>query len=163
MISEGVFIVIHELYKQGNSIRAIAKLLKMDRKTVRRKLETIVKKPIQRTVKTESKLDPYKAYVLEFISKSSDRMPWSVIMDDIVDMGYSGSRSILQTFLTKEYKARKINNDPVVRFETAPGVQMQVDWTTIRSGKNPIYAFVAVLGFSRYTFIYFVDNILCFY
>lgn len=158
MISEGVFIVIHELHKQGNSIRAIARLLKMDRKTVKRKLENVINKAIKRTVKTESKLEPYKEYIVEFICKSSDRMPWSVIMDDIVDMGYNGSRSILQRFLTKEYKARKINNDPVVRFETAPGVQMQVDWTTIRSGKNPIYAFVAVLGFSRYTFIYFVDN-----
>ena len=42
MISEGIFIVIHELYKQGNSIRAIARLLKMDRKTVKRKLENVI-------------------------------------------------------------------------------------------------------------------------
>ena len=38
MISEGIFIVIHELYKQGNSIRAIARLLKMDRKNRERKI-----------------------------------------------------------------------------------------------------------------------------
>lgn len=158
MISEGVFIVIHELYKQGNSIRAIAKLLNLDRKTVRRKLLNTNNEPVKRSILSVSKLEPYKKHILEFIGKSSDRIPWSVIMDDIVDLGYTGSRSILQIFLTKEYKARKINNDPVVRFETAPGMQMQVDWTTIRSGKNPIYAFVAVLGFSRYTFVYFVDN-----
>lgn len=49
-------------------------------------------------------------------------------------------------------------DDPVVRFETISGEQMQVDWTTIRNGKNPIYAFVATLGYSRYTFVCFVDN-----
>ena len=67
MISEGIFIVIHELYKQGNSIRAIARLLKMDRKTVKRKLENVINKPIKRAVKTESKLEPYKEYIVEFI------------------------------------------------------------------------------------------------
>ena len=33
----------------------------------------------------------------------------------------------------------------IIRFETDPGEQSQVDWTTIRSGRNPIYAFVIIL------------------
>ena len=76
-------------------------------------------------------------------------------------MGYTGGRSILQEFLTNYYKQHKLNEtakDPVVRFETEIAVQMQVDWTTIRSGKSPIYAFVSTLGYSRYTFVYFTDN-----
>ena len=73
-------------------------------------------------------------------------------------MGYEGSRSLLQEYLTKLYKDKNLDKDPVVRFETEPGKQMQVDWTTIRWGKNPIYAFVATLGYSRHTFVYFTNN-----
>jgi len=38
---------------------------------------------------------------------------------------------------------------PVVRFETAPGEQMQVDWVEFRQGADPLYAFCATLGPSR--------------
>ncbi len=159
MISKGDFLVIHELKSKGYSIRAIARMLEIDRKTVTRKLNQEDHTPVKRSVtRTESKLDPYKNHIVEFISKSSDRIPYSVILDDIIEMGYSGSKTILQDFLTKEYETRRIINDPVVRFETLPGVQMQIDWTTIKSGKTPIYAFVAVLGYSRRTFVHFVDN-----
>lgn len=64
----------------------------------------------------------------------------------------------MQDFLTQEYSRRAIDKDPVVRFETKPVEQMQVDWTTMRSGKNPIYGFVATMGYSRYTFTCFTDN-----
>ena len=49
--------------------------------------------------------------------------------------------------------------DPMVRFETAPGEQMQVDWVEFRKGKNPLYAFCATLGFSRVSFVEFVTDI----
>ena len=37
--------------------------------------------------------------------------------------------------------------DPVVRFETAPGPQLQVDWVEFK--RERLSAFVATLGFSR--------------
>lgn len=158
MISKGEHIVIHELYAKGYSIRAIARILKIDRKTISRRLKETDYTKVERTFKGVSKLDPYKEYILEFISKSSERIPSSVILEDIAQQGYEGGRSILQEFLKQAYAKRQIQNDPVVRFETDPGIQMQIDWTTIRKGKKPIYAFVAVLGYSRYTFVCFVDN-----
>jgi hypothetical protein len=37
-------------------------------------------------------------------------------------MGYTGGRSILQNFLKNEYDKKFIHKDPIVRFETDPGV-----------------------------------------
>ncbi|CAN5471209.1 hypothetical protein BH10PSE16_BH10PSE16_04800 [soil metagenome] len=48
--------------------------------------------------------------------------------------------------------------DPVVRFETAPGEQLQVDWVEFRKGANPLYAFCATLGFSRASYVEFVTD-----
>jgi transposase len=36
---------------------------------------------------------------------------------------------------------------------------MQVDWEQMRGGKNPIYAFIAVLGYTRALFVMFIDNL----
>ena len=159
MISKGDYIVIHDLYAQGKSIREIARLLKIDRRTVSKKLQEVEYKGASSRTRTKaSLLEPYKAYILEFINKSKYRIPYSVILEDIQEFGYKGKRTILQEFLTMEYKKLKISNDPVVRFETEPGEQMQVDWTTMRWGKSPIYGFVATMGYSRQTFIYFTNN-----
>lgn len=35
---------------------------------------------------------------------------------------------------------------------------MQVGWGKMRHGKNPLHAFVAVLGYSRMLYIEFTDN-----
>ena len=48
--------------------------------------------------------------------------------------------------------------EPVVRFETAPGEQMQVDWAVIRRGAERLSVFVATLGWSRATYIEFVGD-----
>ena len=48
--------------------------------------------------------------------------------------------------------------DPVVRFETAPGEQLQADFTYVRKGKDPLLAFVATLGYSRATFVRFTRD-----
>lgn len=157
MISKGDYIVIHDLYKKGKSIRAIGRLLKMDPRTVSKYLKQANYSKPSRVV-APSILDPYKNYIREFIGKSKHRIPYSVILEDIRELGYPGGRTILQEFLTGEYRKIKVDNDPIVRFETDPGEQMQVDWTTIRWGKTPIYGFVATMGYSRQTFVYFADN-----
>ena len=161
MISKGCFIVIHELRAKGYSIRKIAKLTNMDRKTVARRLQQTDYAPMaMKIANRQSLLEPYKQHINDFINQSNYRIPYSVILEDIKSQGYTGSRSILQRLLTKLYRAREPLKEPVVRFETNPGEQMQIDWMTVRSGKSPIYAFVAVLGYSRFIFVHFTDNML---
>ena len=82
-------------------------------------------------------------------------IPATVLLREIRERGYEGGISQLKAYLTP-FKATKV--DPVVRFETAPGEQMQADFTTIRRGRFPLKAFVATLGFSRATFIRFTER-----
>lgn len=45
--------------------------------------------------------------------------------------------------------------EPLVRFETLPGQQMQADFTYVRRGREPLLALVATLGYSRASFVNF--------
>jgi transposase len=156
MINEKDFIVMHELYKKGYSIRQIATLLKMDRKTVSKRLAQKELVTIKRD-SGPSKLDEYKEFLSKRIKDVDGRIPSSVLLREIQELGYTGRLRILQDFLQSEYEER-VTTDPVVRFETEPGLQCQVDWTFMRSGSKPIYAFVATLGYSRMSFVYFTED-----
>jgi transposase len=48
--------------------------------------------------------------------------------------------------------------EPLIRFETELGRQMQADFATIRRGKNRLAVFIATLGWSRATFVAFVTD-----
>ena len=48
--------------------------------------------------------------------------------------------------------------EPVVRFETAPGHQMQADWATVGRGSDKLKVFIATLGWSRAAYVEFCDN-----
>jgi transposase len=48
--------------------------------------------------------------------------------------------------------------EPVIRFETMPGEQMQVDWAVIRRGGDRLSVFVATLGWSRAAYVEFATD-----
>lgn len=66
-----------------NSISEIARLTRLDRKTVRKHLKEINLQVSVREVKQPSKLEAFKPYIYEFISKSAYRIPSSIILKDI--------------------------------------------------------------------------------
>lgn len=159
MITYEEFIMIHTLYKQGYSIRAIARITRLDRRTISKRLKEKELKPRKKVV-YKSKLDPFKEYIKKRIADALPRrIPSTVIYREILEMGYEGKVRILQSYMSALYKelAPK-KEEAIVRFETMPGEQAQVDWTQIRRGKNPIYAFVMILGYSRYAYVRFTDN-----
>lgn len=156
MISKEEFSVIHTLYKRGYSIRAISKIVGINRRTVTKRLKDGELKPYNKPIYT-SKLDSYKDYIIKRVQQASpDTIPSSVIYNEIKEYGYDGKLRILQSFLSSLNTPN--NSKEEIRFETKASYQSQVDWTVIRSGKNPIYGFVMVLGFSRMGFVYFTDN-----
>lgn len=160
MITQEEYIVIHTLRTQGHSIRSIARITGIDRRTISKRLKEEEMKPYKER-KYPSKLDPYKPYIdSRLLQALPDRIPSSVILEEITGRGYEGKVRIIQSYLSQWYKhhldAKK--QETIMRFETDPGFQAQVDWTVIRGGKNPIYGFAMILGYSRAPFIYFTDS-----
>jgi len=84
------------------------------------------------------------------------QLPATVLLREIQDLGYDGKITILRDFL--RILRPKQDNEPVVRFETKPGEQMQVDWCQVRRGKYRLTAFVATMGYSRSTYVRFATD-----
>lgn len=158
MITKEELIKIQILHQQGLSQRAIAKKLGISRNTVRRYLSAKMDTPTySKRAPRQSLLDPFKDFLHSRIAQAKPVHLSAVVLHrEIQELGYQGSLSLLRLYLY-EYRG-KPTPEPIVRFETAPGKQMQVDWGQMRGGKHPIHAFIAVLGYSRAMMVVFTDN-----
>lgn len=157
MLTQETLVDIHVLHRQGSSIRAIADELGVSRNTVRRYLRDLTAVPVYPKRQPRAmKLDPYKAYLAERIEAARPHwIPASVLFEEVRERGYEGGISRLRSYVAT-FKASAV--DPVVRFETPPGRQMQVDFTTIARSRVKLKAFVATLGYSRATYVRFSEH-----
>lgn len=62
-------------------------------------------------------------------------IPATVLLRELREAGYEGGISQLKVFLAPHKHAEA---EPLVRFETPPGKQMQADFTVIRRGRAPL-------------------------
>lgn len=155
MISEEERMEITVLAKHGMSIRRIVEATGLSRNTVRRYLrggeDAAVRKPAP---KRPEKLDPFKEYILQRLKAAApDVIPAVVLFREIKARGYDGGLTRVKDFVRGLRPAPK--PDPVVRFETEPGCQMQADWATVGRGDEQLKVFIGTLGWSRATFIRF--------
>lgn len=157
MITNEVYMEIEVLRKHGFSLRRIAAEVGCAVNTVRSHLAAGVKPKYERQKQRQAKLSSYETYLRERQSAAHPLwIPATVLHREIVAQGYQGGMSQLRRFLRSVRPALAI--DPVVRFETTPGEQMQVDWVEFRKGSNPLYAFCATLGYSRASYVEFVTD-----
>jgi len=75
------------------------------------------------------------------------------LFDEIKAAGYGGGYTQLKEFVRRVRPTPPV--DPVVRFETAPGHQAQVDFAEFRLPWGKRYALVVVLGYSRLLWLQF--------
>ena len=140
--------------RQGLPIREIARRMSCSRNTVRRYLREPEAVGYPPRAARPTKLEPFQEYLLERIAAARpDWIPATVLLREIQERGYDGGYSQLKAFVAQQRP--RPADDPVVRFETEPGQQMQADFTIIRRGRDPLLAFVATLGFSRASFVRF--------
>ncbi|WP_425469832.1 MULTISPECIES: IS21 family transposase [Paraburkholderia] len=159
MISYEEYMEIEILRRQGNSLRDIAVETGMAVNTVRKYLAS---GPPQRKARqpVAGKLAPFKTYLQARVEAAKpDWIPATVLKREIEERGYTGGLRRVQDYLQKLRPAAR--PDPVVRFETEPGHQMQMDWIEFRKPGHKLgmlAAFVATLGYSRVSYAEFVTD-----
>jgi transposase len=146
------------LKKHGASIRELARTTGRSRNTVRRYLRegefAVVRKL---GPKRPEKLDLYKDDIIERLKAAApDRIPATVLFREIRARGYDGGETRLKQFVRGLAPAAL--PELVVRFETAPGEQMQADWATVGRGGDKLKVFIATLGWSRTAYVEFCED-----
>lgn len=142
--------------RRGEGVREIARQLDCSRNTVRRYLRDEAARRYGPREPRACKLDEYKGYLCERVEQARPRwIPATVLLREICQRGYAGGISQLKAWLAP---LKKSEPEPLVRFETAPGKQMQADFTYVRRGRDPLLALVATMGYSRASFVKFVAS-----
>lgn len=144
---------IKVLARRGMAVREIVRQTGLSRNTVRRYLRDEQAGRYKQRDARPTKLDPFKSYLMDRVAAARPHwIPATVLLRELREAGYDGGISQLKVFLAE---LKHPCPDPVVRFETAPGKQMQADFTVIRRGRSPLLALVATLGYSRASFVRF--------
>jgi transposase len=157
MLTQENQVEIRVLARLGMGIRAIARELEVSRNTVRRVLRGEAPRRYGPRRPRPTKLDAYTAYICARVQGAGAlRLPAPVLLREIREQGYEGSLTQLKAYLAELRPAKK--EDPLVRFETEPGRQMQVDFVVFKRCGVRLHAFVATLGYSRMSFVRFVAD-----
>lgn len=162
MLKKGEVRMIKKMLKQGLSKSEISRRLGLSRSTIRKyanKPDDYIPVMNQREPVINC-VDPYLPHIgkmLETAVNEGVNIPTTVIYDEIKRLGYDGTLRWLQNVINRyELRRRAKEHEPLVRFETKPGEQMQVDW--IEFPEEKLSAFVATLGYSRASYVEYVNN-----
>jgi transposase len=155
------------LFHGGASVRRIALSLGISRRTVHKALGQVEQargaKPSQgaprRVAARGSKLDPYEPAIAELLARYP-HISVRRILEELRPLGYTGGYTILSERVLHLRPSPVVA--PVQRFETGPGVQAQMDFSTYdldfsEEGRRRVHAFSYVLGYSRRQYLRFVE------
>lgn len=138
-------------------------MLGVDRKTVAKVIaeheQARTGAPPKKRRPRKSLLDPFQDNILQLL----ERYPGITavrMMEELRRLGFQGAYSIVKDHI------RDLRHQPrqlVRRFETGPGVQGQMDYSTYdidftAEGKRRVHAFSYILGFSRRQYVHFVER-----
>ncbi len=146
------------LQAQGYTQTQIAQMLGVNDRTVRTYLK---ERPCARKKSMRSsRLDPFKPFIEEQLEKNPS-YNGELLYERIVAQGYRGKKTVMKAYVAG--LRRKLSQQAVMRFETEPGRQAQVDWKEfgrqfVDGRETKLYAFVMVLGYSRMPFVRFTTD-----
>jgi transposase len=149
-------------WRAGASIRRIARELGLARNTVSRALRQV---EARRTGdgsgpgRRPRLLDPYEPVLQELLGRYPD-LTATRLLEELRQRGFTGGYTVVRRRL-RELRPRPAP-PPVIRFETAPAAQAQMDYSAYdlvftAEGRRRVYAFSYVLGYSRRQYLRFVE------
>ena len=154
MIKWEIRVLLRHLLDQGLSKAAIARQVGVNRRTINRWLvegqldrdvETgQVPPPVRRSRPT--KLDPFKAIIQARLERYPE-LTAVRLFEELKATGYTGGISQLRDYVA-QVRPRPAP-EPLVRFETEPGHQAQVDFAEFNFPWGKRHALLLVLGYSR--------------
>jgi transposase len=157
MLKKEIQVEVDVLRRQGIGIRAIERETGLARNTIRTILRGKHDDQYGPRKPRPTKIDNYKSYLQERLETAGKIwLPATVLFREICDRGYAGGITQLKEYLREIRPAP--TDEPIVRFETEPGRQLQIDFIVFRRGELPLRAFTAELGFSRYAYVEFTSN-----
>lgn len=164
--------VRNEIVRQresGASLRRIALNLHLSREAVRRVLAEVRAArtaageagglPARRRKRRAGKLDPYLDYIRDLLERYPN-ITAQRVYEEVRGRGYGGGY-VLVSKRVRELRPRPARS-PVLRFETAPGEQAQMDYAVYdldftEEGRRRVSLFSYVLGYSRRQYLRFVE------
>jgi transposase len=158
----------HEIVRRrqgGASIRRIARDLNVARDTV----QSVIRRweadragqgspaPV---VRRPSLVDPFNDAIRQLLERYPE-ITIQRVFEELRLKGFAGGRSIVRERVL-ELRPRP-TREPVVRFETSPGAQAQMDYSTYdidftAEGRRRVHLFSYVLGYSRRQYLRFVET-----
>ena len=151
-------------WRAGSSIRKIARELGMARNTVSGVLAEIEAQrtghegsPVRRR---PSRLDPYEPFIQELLGRYPD-LTAVRLLEELRERGFTGGYTMVRQRLGA--LRPRTAPLPVIRFETAPGAQAQMDYAVYdldftSEGRRRVNLFSYLLGYSRRQYLRFVES-----
>lgn len=143
-------------------VRRIAKTLGISRKSVNRAIaqhqQARAGAPARPPRESQSVLDKFRDDIAALLARYP-AITAVRLHQELGALGFQGGYSTVRDYLRP---LRRPTLQPVRRFETAPGVQAQMDYSPYdidfsAEGRRRVHAFSYILGFSRRQYVRFVD------
>lgn len=156
MVREDCWREVHrQFHLERRSKSEIARLLALDRKTVRTILQAPAWRPYSRPERTDTLLAEHAAS----LRARASHVQYSarILFQELRRSGqYRGSDETVKRLGQPLRAAERAAERATVRFETPPGLQSQIDWgqarVFFRHRPVPLHVFVLTLGYSRRSF-----------
>lgn len=162
MYSWETLVLLRHLLDQGLGKTAIAEQTGVSRGLIYHLLRTgqldrdlAAPRPARARPRVPHKLDDYCA-IIDARLETYPALSAVRLLAECRAAGYTGGYSQLREYV-RSVRPR-VMPEPVVRFETPPGHQAQVDFAEVRFPWGKRYALLVVLGYSRFLWVQFVKD-----
>ena len=154
-------VLLQHLLDEGLTKTAIAQRLGVSRGIVHHWIKTgqltrdVDAAPVRKAAPRATKLDNYHGIITERLTTYPE-LSAVRLFDEVKAAGYTGGITQVREYVTRVRPQPA--PAPVVRFETAPGHQAQVDFAEFRFPWGKRYALVMVLAYSRLLWLQFAPR-----